>query len=179
MRWVTQEAEFKRISLEARTCVYIDSSRIATPLQRLVFDDAQTCTPEFAEMLQSLMAFARDEACFFTVLDPDPVDYFHRLFRKYPVLEIEPGDTPAAYLKHLDDGAAAGPAHAIGVMSWAWVVAPHSLRWFVHALRDSRDAGGHLWIPASWKAEGMERYRFLRCEPWGPQACAPPSSGPA
>ncbi|HEY0701197.1 MAG TPA: hypothetical protein VGD60_00375 [Candidatus Acidoferrales bacterium] len=162
MRWIDREAEFKTIFLEARTCVYIDSGRRATQLHRLIFDDAQTCTAVFAEMLQSLMGWASDAGCYYIVLDPDPVHYFHRHFGKYPAIEIARGDSSDAYLKFLNEDPGNSPADAVGTNCWAWVIAPHSLKWFVHALRDEGDGGGHLWVPPEWAERLRTSYPFLR-----------------
>ena len=162
MRWVEDQAEFKKIFLEARTCVYIDSGRCVSSLRRLIFDDAMLCTDRFADMVQTLMAFSRESTSYYIVLDPDPVHYFHRHFRKYPVLEIAYGDSSDTYLKSLNEDPGGSPPDAIGTNCWAWVVVPHSIKWFVHALRDSEDRGGHLWIPQEWMGTILKTYPFVR-----------------
>src|ERR1044071_3757328 len=92
MRWIEGDAEFAQILLRARTCIYIDSGREARSLKRLNFDDAQICTDEFANLLQTLIKRSGDQAAHYVVLEPDPVHYFHQRFNRYPVLEIALGD---------------------------------------------------------------------------------------
>jgi hypothetical protein len=150
MRWITEKTEFTRIFLEARTCVYIDSGREPSALNRMVFDDAITRTDEFAEVLQHLMEWSGDKACNYVVLDPDPVHYFHRHFGKYPAVGISYGDSARDYLDFLNQDPGGSPADAVGNNCWAWVVVPPSIRWFVHALRSSKDDAGHLWVPPDW-----------------------------
>lgn len=149
MRWIRDD-EFKTIFLLAKTCTFIDSARESTTLKRLVFDDASTCTYEFGDMLLQLMQWSGDPVANYIVLDPDPVHYFHRLFNKYPVLEIAVGDTSADYLKFLNEDPGGSPGDAVGTNFNAWAIVPPSLKWFVHALRSSDDEGGHLWVPAEW-----------------------------
>ena len=60
MRWLDQQDEFKDVSLMARTCVYIDSGREWTALQRYDFDDAGLLSREFADLLQKLMELSWD-----------------------------------------------------------------------------------------------------------------------
>src|SRR5438309_290853 len=127
MRWIENKDEFRKIFLQARTCVYIDSGREATPLQRLTFDDAAISTSKFAELLQNLMKWSTDSAAHYVVLDPDPVHYFYQLFNKFPVLEIAYGDSPREYLKALNEDPGGNPADALGTNWWACVVVPFSL----------------------------------------------------
>ena len=98
MRWVEDKSRFEKVFLEARTCVYTDSGRLPTTLQKMTFDDAEILTLQFADLLQMLMEWSNDDICSYVVLDPDPVYYFHRLFGKYPVIEIERETTSTTYL---------------------------------------------------------------------------------
>jgi hypothetical protein len=150
MHWIEDRRAFEKVFLEARTCVYIDSGRLPTALQELTFDDAEICAPQFADLLQTLMEWAGDHVARYVVLDPDPVYYFHRLFGRYPVLEIEKGTVATTYLEKLNDGPPESPAHALGTNWCEYVVLPPSIRWFVHALSSDRDDGGHLWVPPEW-----------------------------
>lgn len=89
MPWIEDKKLFEEVFLKARDCVFTDSGRNLTTLHKLIFDDAQLCTDEFVDLLQELMRRSGDSNCFYIVLDPDPVHYFHRLFDKYPAVEIE------------------------------------------------------------------------------------------
>jgi len=160
MPWLTDKNRFEEVILEARTCVYTDSGRLPTSLRKLTFDDAEICTEQFADLLQHLMKWSDDRSCFYTVLTPDPVYYFHRLFGKYPVVEVNRGISSAAYLKDLNEGPPESPADAVGTIWSECVILTTSARWFIHALRSDRDDGAHLWIPAGWveKVEAIYPY---------------------
>ena len=90
------------------------------------------------------------------MLDPDPVHYFHRHFKKYPALEIDRGDSARDYLAFVNADPGGNPADAVGTNWWACVIVPPSSKWFVHALRDSGNSGGHLWIPSQWIEKDLD-----------------------
>jgi hypothetical protein len=150
MSWLEDKSSFKKVFLEARTCVYTDSGRLPTTLQKLTFDDAEICTHKFADLLQMLMEWSDDDMCSYVVLEPDPVYYFHRLFGKYPVVEIERGIPSTTYLASLNEGPPESPVDAVGTNWYECAILPPSMSWFVHALRSERDDGGHLWVPPHW-----------------------------
>lgn len=160
MRWITQEPEFQNVFLRAREGVYIDSGRTPTQLRKLTFDDAEVCTSKFANLLQKLMEYSSDSIAHYVILDPDPVHYFHRHFKKYPALEIALGDSAEAYLSFLNEDPGGSPADAVGTNWWACVIVPPSLNWFIHALRSERDDSGHLWIPSGYADRVHEAYPY-------------------
>ena len=160
MLWVEDKSRFEKVLLEARTCDYTDSARLPTTLQKLTFDDAEICTPKFAELLQKLTEWSDDDLCSFVVLRPDPVYYFHRLFGRYPVVEIKRGTPPAAYLASLNKGPRESPVDAVGINWSECVILPPSMRWFVHALRSERDDSGHLWVPSDWLDRAATIYPY-------------------
>jgi hypothetical protein len=164
MRLIESTAEFDKILLEAKTCVYVDSGRYHTALSRLIFDDAEIRTTQFAHLLLQLMEWSGDRVAHYAVLDPDPVHYFHRLFGKYPVLEICRDWTAEEYLRYLNSDPGGSPADAIGINWWACVIVPPSRKWFVHALRDSGNNGGHLWLPSEWLTKIAQIYPYARSE---------------
>jgi len=155
------DAKAKQLLLEAATCRYIDSRRIETALACLSFDDASTFTPQFALLLQRLIAWSRDRQAHYMVLKPDPVWYFHKHFSKYPIVAIRQGDTPEAYLSSLHEDPGESPADAVGINCYEWVILPESHRWFVHCMRDAADIGGHLWIPKSLLESIQEQFPWL------------------
>jgi hypothetical protein len=161
MRRVEDKAEFEKILLEARTCVFVDSRRDPTPLQLLVFDDAVLCTDCFLPALKSLMERSADPAAYFVVLHPDPVDNFHRLYGKYPVLEIARNDSTEAYLGTLNEDVGDGRGFTLCDLSLTWVVVPPSNKWFIHAMRSADDDSGHLWVPPEWADKVLAAYSFV------------------
>ena len=162
MRWIEQEQEFEKIRLEAKTCVFIDSDRESSSLRKLIFDDAMTCTLAFAGLLQDLMEWSCDIVCNYAVLEPDPVNYFYKHFKRYPAFEIRRGDPAQLYLGFLNEDPGESAADAISTNSWAWVIVPPSMKWFVHVLRSDDDKGGHLWTPADWHDRVRNSYRWTR-----------------
>jgi hypothetical protein len=150
MRRVEDKAEFKKILLEAATCVFIDSRREPTPLRLLVFDDAMLCTDYFLSALRSLMEFSADPVAYFVVLNPDPVNNFYRLYNKYPVWEVARSDSAEAYMAALNEDVGDGQGFSLSILSSTWVVVPPSGDWFIHAMRSSDDDSGHLWVPQVW-----------------------------
>jgi hypothetical protein len=146
MDWITSKDDFERIRLEACTCKYIDSGRYPTRLERWIFDDAEMFTPSFAALIQELMRLSQDSEAAYVVLSPDPVWYFWHHFQKYPALRIQVGDSAEVYLRKLNEDPGNSPADAIGTNWWEAIIVPPSIKWFVHALRDDLDRGGHLWL---------------------------------
>ncbi len=150
MRRVQDEDEFHKILLEARTCVHIDSRRVPTLLHLLVFDDAMLCADYFLAALKSLMEWSADNAARFVVLEPHPVDNFHRLYGKYPVLEISCSDSIEAYSAAMNEDVGDGRGFTLCDLSFTRVVVPPSNKWFIHAIRSDADDSGHLWVPPGW-----------------------------
>lgn len=161
MRWIVDDAKFREIYLRSRTCIYIDSGREPTNLERLTFDDAGVCTPELGNLLQALMKRSGDVTAHYVVLDPDPLYYFHPRFSKYPVIEIAFGDSSSDYLAMLNEDPGSSPADAVGIHWWEFAIVPQSLKWFVHALRSEQNDSGHLWIPLSWLDEVRQLHPYL------------------
>jgi hypothetical protein len=163
MRWEIEKAEFERVLIRARECVFIDSGRTeVASLRRFTFDDAQLLTSTFADLLQKLMRLSGGTDAHYLVLEPDPVNYFHHLFGKYPFIEIGYGDSSESYLAALNEDPGGSPADAIGTNWWAAVIIPRSSNWFIHLLRSAGDNGGHLWIPQEWTEGMVESHPYLR-----------------
>jgi len=158
MRWVTEEFEFKEVYLEAMTCVFIDSGREDTSLRRLTFDDANVCTGLFFDLLKTLMDWSEESSVYFTVMRPDPEDYYHNLLGIYPTIEIEKKDIAEQYIEALNKEP---PKNGNNLyMYQECVITPKSRRWFVHAFRSSDDRGGHLWMPVDWSEKLLKLDRF-------------------
>jgi hypothetical protein len=107
------------------------------------------------------MEWSGDKLCSYIVLRPDLVYYFYHQFSKYPVTEVEIGTPPTAYLKNMAESPNDNPAEGIGVNWYECVMCPPSARWFVHALRSSRDDGGHLQVPIPWLDRVTAFYPYM------------------
>lgn len=163
--WISDGEQFTELFLQCMTCVFIDNGREPTSLVRLSFDDAGICTRKFAALLQKLLEYSGDQSCFYVVLRPDPIHYFHRLFGKYPALEIPRGMPSEEYLASLNKGPAQSPADAIGTNYAERVIAPPSLGWFAHSYQSSEDTDGHLWMPSEWVDRVAADYPFTSVIP--------------
>jgi hypothetical protein len=155
MRWIDDVDEFKRVHLEARRCVFIDSGREETTLQRLEFDDAELQSDEFFGLIKMLMQWASDTTATYVVLDPDPVYFFRDQFGKYPAIELFETDSGTIFLETLNRELNGNAAAAIGVNYREFAIFSPSQSWFVHAMQSPGQRGGHLWVPSGW----MERIR--------------------
>jgi hypothetical protein len=162
MRWIISDEEFNSVFLEAQTCVFIDSHREQTSLVCLNFGDLEIVLESFIPLLHKMMKWSGDATTFFVVLRPDPVQYFHRHFNKYPALEITSGDSGNAYVAALTEDPGGSPGDALGTNWWTCVIAPHSLKWFVHVMRSDADDTGHLWVPKEWVQPLTEFHPGLR-----------------
>ena len=150
MRWITDEEEFDKIMLDARSCVYMDSGRVKTELQRLQFDHASLRTDQFSLLLRTLMEWSKLKTIYFTVLDPDPYDYFFHRFNMYPSFEIEDGDFPDPYIEALSKPYSNQLGFDLGTVYWEHTITAPGIPWFIHSLRSPEDNGGHLWVPKGW-----------------------------
>lgn len=162
--WIAEKKEFESILKSAYICVYIDSGRETTALRKLTFDDANILRQPFRELLTVLMERSADDKVTYVVLRPDPVYYFQHFFQKFPVVEIRNDDRPEEYFQVLNEDPGNSTADAIGINWSEVVIAPASNEWFVHALRDSGDRGGHVWIPEPWMKSISTENPFLRDE---------------
>src|SRR5581483_5474725 len=115
--WIKNDEQFEELfQKKCMTCVFIDSGREPTSLSRLSFDDAGIVTRTFATLVQQLLEWSGDTNCFYVVLRPDPVHFFHRLFGKYPAVEIRRGISTEEYLAALNQGPAESPSDALGTV---------------------------------------------------------------
>ena len=158
--WIEGKNLFCQVYDRALGCVVMDSGRIPTALQKLVFNDVDFLSDVFFRLIQKLLEWSEDNGCEFVMLRPDPEYYFHRFFGKYPIIEITQGMNSTKYFTALNEGPPESPADALGVNYLEYVIAPSSLRWFVHAWRSSEDNGGHLWIPKEWLDNITEEYPY-------------------
>jgi hypothetical protein len=159
--WISDAEQFNELFWKkCYTCVFIDSGREPTSLVQLSFDDAGIVTRAFAGLLQQLLEWSGDTSCFYVVLRPDPVHFFHRLFGRYPAIEIQSGISAEEYLAALNKGPEQSPSDALGTIYDERIIVPPSLGWFVHSFQSSEDTHGHLWIPAEWVDRVVAAYPF-------------------
>ncbi len=155
------EANFKALYQRALDCAATDSGRLPTSLRRLTFNDVDLRSAAFAGLLQNLLVWSGDDACSFVVLRPDPVYYYHRFFKRYPVVEVERGMSNDEFIEMLNEGPPESKADAPGIIYSEYVIVPPSMGWFVHALRSTGDDGGHLWVPSEWPERVAVVYPYV------------------
>jgi len=165
MRWIETETIFRELLSRAEDLMSSSHEQRQNMLQRLVFDDAQLSTAEFATLVQSLIRESADQCAYYLVLAPDPVHYFYHHFNKYPLLRIDRGDSVESYLAALHEDPGGSPADAVGTNWSKSVIFPFSGMWFSQLNRSSSVNGGHLWIPSRWTTHLLENYAFLTAEP--------------
>jgi len=159
MNWITESRDFDEILLRARECKYIDSGRHKTSSVKLEFDDAGICTEAFFMLLAGMMRWSQEVCATYVVLDPDPVNYFYRLFRKYPALNLGSLDTTREYLDRLNESPEGGSTADSIAANWnECAIFSKSDKWFIHALRDDGPTGGHIWVPELWSKKVVALY---------------------
>jgi hypothetical protein len=77
-----------------------------------------------------------ENVMFLAVIEPDPVDYFYRHFKKYPVLELCVSDTLDSYESATQEDPGGSPADAIAFNSTVLVLYSDSMKWAIYADRD-------------------------------------------
>lgn len=165
MRWIQDNGEYRELRDIARTCVDIDSGRRPTEKIKLYFCDLEGLTPRFSQLVQDLLIMAREQSCFYMVLDPDPEFLWHDQLGGYAVFEISRGDSAEEYIKFLNQPIGNNPGGNMTDMWYSYVIFPSSLRWFVHTIRSDRDDTGHLWVPPEWADEIAKLYPLVRHKP--------------
>lgn len=150
MRWITDQEEFKQILRDAITCVYTDSGRNETNLQRLQFDDGFFGSKDWSFLLKTMMEWSGLEKIYFTVLDPDPDYYFQHRYGVYPCFELEKDDFPENFTEALNKPYGNQQSERLIVVRMEFTVTSPDMPWFIHALQSNGSNGGHLWVPEGW-----------------------------
>lgn len=162
MRWVEEKTEYREIRDMARICVDIDSGRSPTENVKLHFCDLTAINHKFPPLLQDLLMMAREQSCFYMVLDPDPEYFWHDRLGGYPTFEFSRGDSSDEYLKFLSQPIGDNPGGNMADMWYSYAIFPPSRKWFVHTIRSERNDTGHLWVPSEWADGIMKVYPFIR-----------------
>jgi hypothetical protein len=114
-----------------------------------------------------MMSWAGDSNAFYLLLRPDPVQYFHRHFHRYPAFEITRADTSQMNLAALSEDPGGSPADALGTNWSTSVIFPPSRKWFAHVMRADTDDTGHLWVPKEWVQRLIDFHPGLRPNTFG------------
>lgn len=113
----------------------------------LYFDAIDIATRKFFELGQTLLAFGNATDFATLILKPDPFNYFHRLFGKYPGFIHRSGNTYEEFFELMMRDPGGNIADALGVNHEHYVIMPLVGEWIVFGDR-SWDIGVFYGPPA-------------------------------
>lgn len=149
---------FTPLWMRAKACV---QSLALTPASELLhFDSSNIGTQVFQELIQDIANFNGTGEFAMIVLDPDPFDYFHFHFEKYPGFMLRTCHSIDDFADILMMDPGGSPADALGFHSERYVVLPTSGEWFMYADRDWDGGKGVLSGPADVMAFARASFRF-------------------
>lgn len=147
-------------SLWQRACACVEKVA-ATPASALLhFDSSNIGTQVFLNLIRDIASFKGTGEFSLIVLNPDPFDYFHFHFGKYPgfIVEAHHDDNDFFEILMMDPGDS--PADAIGFYSEQYVVLPISGEWFMYADRAWDGGKGVLSGPMDVMAFARQSFAF-------------------
>jgi hypothetical protein len=137
-------ATFTALWGRARTGV---QSLVNKPRDELLyFDPIDIATQKFFDLVQAVLVFTNTTDFATVILKPDPFNYFHHHFGKYPAFIIGPEhdeDDHYAFL-HADPGGS--PADALMYNAQRYAVLPTQGDWFIYG-NWTRETGAVIGPP--------------------------------
>lgn len=100
----------------------------------LEFD--QTLSEHFWSVLQNLARSSQDQHINLVVLEPDPVNYFFKNFKRYGALRFQANSGSTQYVDALEAGPADSPADSLLYNSEVIAWFPDSCRWLIWGERN-------------------------------------------
>ncbi|CAE6701406.1 hypothetical protein [Paraburkholderia haematera] len=149
---------FTSLWQRARSCMQKVPGIPATEL--LHFDSSNIGTERFRDLIRSLAAFNGTGEFAVIVLNPDPFDYFHFHFGKYPGFIVQTCHNDDAFFEILMMDPGNSAADAIGFYSEQYVVLPIVGDWFMYADRGWDWGTGVLSGPADLMTFARESFAF-------------------
>jgi hypothetical protein len=101
-----------------------------------VIDFDQVWSQDFFRDAQRLTTRAGDVSFTFAVLRPDPDNYYHAHFGKFPLLRFTDVDAVQCFIDEVHEDPGDSPADAIAYKSEAILIYPRSERWAIYGDRD-------------------------------------------
>lgn len=126
----------------------------------LHFDSSNIGTKRFRDLIRDIAAFSGTSGFAVIVLNPDPFNYFHFHFGKYPGFIVAAHHSDSNFFEILMMDPGDSPADAIGFYSEEYVVLPISGEWFMYADRDWDGGKGVLSGPADLMAFARQSFAF-------------------
>jgi hypothetical protein len=95
-----------------------------------------TMSDKFWDLLKTLAIKSNDDQIFMMVLDPNPVDYYHKEFNYYSCLKFPISIVNTEYFETLEIGPDESPADAILYNSFTIVWTSPSMKWGIWGQRE-------------------------------------------
>jgi hypothetical protein len=131
------ETELQKIDrIVDRSAALPDQVFVTRPVAFHIIDFDQLWSEEFFDDAQRLTKRAGDESFTFVVLRPDPDNYYHAEFGKFPLVRFSNADPAQGYLDELHQDPGDSPADAIAYNSEVVLVFPASARWAIYGDRN-------------------------------------------
>lgn len=108
MPYLSDSADFESEQTKWQSVIYENTSfpdQVFKDLKGpfLFFEFGLFFTNRFFECLKRFVKVTHEAAASFAVVDPDPVDYFYKEFKKYPVIRLSTDDSAQDYLRWLSE----------------------------------------------------------------------------
>jgi hypothetical protein len=147
-------------SLWQRARSHMQQVSMIPAAELLHFDSSNIGTERFRDLIRGLAMFNGTGEVAVIVLNPDPFNYFHFHFGKYPgfIVRAHHNDDDFFEILMMDPGDS--PADAIGFYSEQYVVLPIVGDWFMYADRSWDWGTGVLSGPADLMAFARKSFAF-------------------
>lgn len=125
-----------------------------------IIDIVELWTVDFFNAAKEVMRLESDQSRLLVAgIRPDPIDYYYRHFRKFPLFQFGASDDAQAYLDALNADPGDSPADALVYNAAVLAVFPESCRWVVYGDRDfevaiiatADRATGDVWSATSFR----------------------------
>ena len=143
-----------------RGCECMERVSVTPSSELLHYDSSNLVTQVLHDLVRNIAAFNGNGEFAVVVLSPDPFNYFHRHFGKYPGFIVEPQHTDDDFFEILMTDPGDSPADAIGLYSERYAVLPLSGSWFLYADRGWNGGTGVLGGPPNVMEFARQRFRF-------------------
>ncbi|PEH80799.1 hypothetical protein [Burkholderia gladioli] len=125
----------------------------------LYFESSDLRTSIFFELIQHLLKIKGDSSFWTIILDPDPFNYFHENFKKFPGFVHNSHNTENDFFEILNRDPGGNPADSLADNGQQYVVMPEQGEWIIFGDR-SWDTGVLSGQPDIMKA-AQSNYRFF------------------
>ena len=138
-RFITDSDEFSRVLKRAKEVATFEPLAMEkwALCHRYFFDEIEVFSIGFDHVLKSLVEAVGDHRLMVSMLRPDPVKYFYKLFGKYPSVEFDVSEIVRDYFDVLSSDPGASLADAITYRRDEMLYYSESFDWFIYTNRDA------------------------------------------